>query len=58
MKRILVELDITGATGRPLNRWLWIMDNHKVLYTPIPFRGMQGLWTVPDNVFRMVEVSK
>lgn len=31
-------------------RYGWILDNVKPLPEPIPYRGQQGLWTVPEGV--------
>lgn len=33
-----------------VNRFAWILEDIKALKTPIPFRGMQGLFEVPDEL--------
>jgi hypothetical protein len=32
--------------------YLWILERPRALKQPIPWRGCQGLWTVPDNALR------
>jgi hypothetical protein len=32
----------------------WILENHRALSTPIPMKGKQGLWDVPDELLREV----
>lgn len=31
--------------------WCWILKNVRAFAEPIPYRGMQGLFNVPDDVF-------
>lgn len=31
-------------------RWMWITDNLKMFDNPIPYRGQQGLFNVPDEI--------
>ena len=33
-------------------RFGWVLANVRALEVPIPYRGMQGLFDVPDDVFR------
>lgn len=38
-----------------VGRYGWLFDQRRVLDTPIPCRGLQKLWTVPDDVAARVE---
>jgi hypothetical protein len=38
-----------------VGRYGWLFDQRRVLDTPIPCRGFQKLWTVPDDVAARVE---
>lgn len=40
------------ATG-PL---CWVLDNVRRLVTPIPWRGAQGLWDLPDHLLQGAEM--
>ena len=35
-----------------LGRFGWVLDDIRRLEKPIPYRGMQGLFDVPDDIFR------
>lgn len=37
--------------------WCWVLDNLRPLHTPVPWRGKQGLWRVPPELQRAVEVQ-
>ena len=32
--------------------WCWLLENLRPLPTPIPYRGAQMLWDVPDEFVR------
>ncbi len=44
-----------------LGRWVWVLERVRPFRTPIPCRGMQGLWTVPadieEQVLRQIQTS-
>lgn len=52
-----VELyDIGDAGTEEKNKWAsgpicWLLRNPRKLVTPIPYRGQQGLFDVPDELF-------
>ena len=49
MERIpSVHVDAYGDFG--LGRHLWLLDQIEELETPVPARGMQKLWTLPEGV--------
>lgn len=31
-------------------RFMWMLRDVKPLQTPIPYKGQQGLWTIPSNI--------
>lgn len=33
------------------NRWAWVLEGIAALRTPIPYRGAQGLFKIPDDIF-------
>ena len=33
-------------------RFMWLTDNHKTFDNPIPFRGSQGFFNVPDELIK------
>lgn len=49
-----------GLRVRPwfVGRYGWLLDDRRALPEPIPCRGMQGLWTVPDAVAAMVAAAE
>lgn len=34
--------------------WCWMLENSRALPEPIPWKGKQGLWNVPDKILRRV----
>lgn len=36
-------------------RWIWITSNLRVLRTPIPVVGRQGLFDLPDNIITAIQ---
>lgn len=47
------ELDVTDQLpfgDFTSGRWAWLLDNIVKLDEPIPCRGRQGVWTVPDDI--------
>jgi hypothetical protein len=39
-------------------RWAWRLENVRMLKTPMPYRGQQGLWTLPDDVVGQLEAAE
>jgi len=35
--------------------WCWLLDNVWALAEPVPYRGAQNLWNVPDDVVRSLK---
>lgn len=33
-----------------VGRWAWRTDDRKTFVTPIPYRGMQSMFTIPDSL--------
>lgn len=49
-----------GRYGQPtdpwaVGPWCWHLADVRVLPTPIPCRGAQGLWTLPPDVLAVIE---
>lgn len=44
--------DVTRERATPwfVGRYGWLVDERRVLDVPIPCRGLQKLWTVPDEL--------
>lgn len=44
--------ETSAARAAPwfVGRYGWLLDQRQVLATPIPCRGLQKLWTVPEDV--------
>lgn len=57
------RVDLGGWTERDMGdfgpgRFGWVLENIQALADPIPYRGMQGLFNIPDEVLRTVEGHK
>jgi hypothetical protein len=39
-------------------RWAWLFVDLVMFKVPVPCRGMQGLWTVPPEVFPLVDMNE
>lgn len=40
-----------------LGRFGWVLENIQALATPVPFKGMQGFFNVPDELLRPHEIA-
>jgi len=52
---IIATVRVTGFVRASDSPWFfgpygWVLDDVRTLATPVPCRGMQGLWPVPDDV--------
>lgn len=67
----LAELETTqkrGVHGHPwtermmgdftLGRYGWVLENPKLLSTPIPIKGQQGMFNIPDDLMSPTENGK
>lgn len=50
----LLHMSLTGRAKHfgdfGHGRWAWRLENVRMLKEPMPYRGQQGLWTLPDDV--------
>lgn len=54
LPRVISELSWGDYTP---GRWAWIFDSVRGVYPPIPCKGRQGLWSLPDDVATEVEAG-
>lgn len=47
-------LTVVGAAWYNPGSYGWIFDERRPLATPVPCKGAQGLWRLPDEVERLV----
>lgn len=58
--RIVATAKVTGWTVAAASKWAidgqvhWCLRSVFVLPTPVPCKGAQGLWTVPEDVERQI----
>ena len=60
-----VQLAETGLSDSELefgnfsdDRWAWITRNPQAINPPIPYRGRQGIFNIPNSVLMAVEQTK
>jgi hypothetical protein len=41
-----------------MGRWAWMFVDLCMFQKPIPCRGRQGLWNVPDNLLTLIEIER
>lgn len=58
---VVAVVRVAGVEHGPENGWYtgqpgfgWVLDRLKVLPKPVPCKGAQGLWWLPDEVLRQV----
>lgn len=50
--------DYSEHDGQGRRRFAWTIDNLELLPAPIPWRGQQGLFDVPDSIFAAARAAE